>query len=102
MKTLLIKKQIHLFTSIIREEKLGNIFRELQKTGSHPGLNWGPLTLVVSALPPELCTCTMCACIHMYFKNPNTIFDIQLLCPSHLMMCKLLRMYYKQGFSVVV
>ena len=30
------------------------IFRELQKTGSHPGLNWGPLTLVVSALPPEL------------------------------------------------
>ena len=32
----------------------GNIFREPGKTGSHPGLNWGPLTLAVSALPPEL------------------------------------------------
>ena len=30
------------------------LFRELRKTGSHPGLNWGPLTLVVSALRPEL------------------------------------------------
>ena len=38
----------------MHEERLGNIFRELQKTGSHPGLNQGPLTLVVSALPPEL------------------------------------------------
>ena len=26
----------------------------LRKTGSHPGLNRGPLTLAVSALPPEL------------------------------------------------
>ena len=48
-------------------KRLRNIFRELWKTGSHPGLNWGPLTLAVSALPPELwppgdsqpsCTCT--------------------------------------------
>ena len=39
---------------VIREERLGNIFREMRKTGSHPGLNRGPLTLVVSALPPEL------------------------------------------------
>ena len=38
----------------IHEERLGNIFRELWKTGSHPGLNQGPLTLAVSALPPEL------------------------------------------------
>ena len=38
----------------IHEERLGNIFRELRKTGSHPGLNQGPLTLAVSALPPEL------------------------------------------------
>ena len=35
----------------VHEEKLGNIFR---KTGSHPGLNRGPLTLPVSALPSEL------------------------------------------------
>ena len=33
---------------------LGIFFRELRKTGSHPGLNRGPLTLAVSALPPEL------------------------------------------------
>ena len=38
----------------VYEERLGNIFRELRKTGSHPGLNRGPLTLAVSALPPEL------------------------------------------------
>ena len=38
----------------VHEERLGNIFRELGKTGSHPGLNRGLLTLVVSALPPEL------------------------------------------------
>ena len=38
----------------IREERLGDIFRELRKTGSHLGLNRGPLTLAVSALPPEL------------------------------------------------
>ena len=35
----------------VHEERLGNIFR---KNGSHPGLNRGPLTLAVSALPPEL------------------------------------------------
>ena len=28
----------------VHEERLGNIFRELSKTGSHPGLNQGPLT----------------------------------------------------------
>ena len=38
----------------IREERLGNIFGEPRKTGSHPGLNRGPLTSAVSALPPEL------------------------------------------------
>ena len=31
----------------IHEEMVGNIFRELRKTGSHPGLNRGPLTLHV-------------------------------------------------------
>ena len=29
----------------VHEERLGNILRELWKTGSHPGLNQGPLTL---------------------------------------------------------
>ena len=38
----------------MHEERLGNIFRELSKTSSHPGLNRGPLTLAVSVLPPEL------------------------------------------------
>ena len=38
----------------VHEERLGNIFRELRKTSSHLGLNRGPLTLAVSALPPEL------------------------------------------------
>ena len=41
-------------TMYMHEERLGNIFREPRKTGSHPGLNRGPLTLAVSALPPEL------------------------------------------------
>ena len=36
----------------VHEERLGNIFREPRKSGSHPGLNRGPLTF--SALPPEL------------------------------------------------
>ena len=38
-------------SNAVHEERLGNIFR---KNGSHPGLNQGPLTLAVSALPPEL------------------------------------------------
>ena len=33
-----------------------------EKTGSHTGLNRGPLTLAVSALPPELWICT-CTCV---------------------------------------
>ena len=38
----------------VHEERLGNIVLEnCEKTGSHPGLNRGPLTLAVSALPPE-------------------------------------------------
>ena len=36
---------------VLHEERLGNIFR---KTDRHLGLNRGPLTLAVSALPPEL------------------------------------------------
>ena len=36
------------------EERFGNIFKELRKIGSHSGLNWGPRTSAVSALPPEL------------------------------------------------
>ena len=35
-------------------KRLRNIFKELRTTGSHPGLNRGPLTLAISALPPEL------------------------------------------------
>ena len=42
----------HGMTNIIRihEERFENVC----KTSSHPGLNQGPPTLVVSALPPEL------------------------------------------------
>jgi len=42
----------------------------------------------------------MCACTHAYFKNSGTL-DILPLCLSHLMY-RLLRLHYKQGFSVVV
>ena len=46
--------QVRLCALHVHEERLGNIFREPRKIGSHPGLNQGPLTLAVSALPPEL------------------------------------------------
>ena len=59
---------------IIHEERLGNIFRELRTTGSHPGLNRGLLTLVVSTLPPELC-------IHVH--NNHHRIPHELLCIIH-------------------
>ena len=49
---------------------LGIFLENCEKTGSHPGLNWGPLTLAVSALPPDnsqyhsVCTCMYrCVCV---------------------------------------
>ena len=43
------------------DEKAQEYFRTM-KTGSHPGLNQGHLTLAVSALPPQ----HACACMYMY------------------------------------
>ena len=62
-----------MFNIGVHEEKLGNTFKEPRKTGSHPG--WGPLTLAVSALPPDsqpsqfsisLCMCRQNPAIHVY------------------------------------
>ena len=44
--------QVHVHVGI-HEERHENIFREL-KNQQPPGIEPGPLTLVVSALPPEL------------------------------------------------
>ena len=49
-------RSLHLscvFCHIYMWGKPWEYFRELWKTGSHLGLNQGPLTLAVSALPPE-------------------------------------------------
>ena len=47
-----------LYLEHVHEERLGNTCTCTLITGSHPGLNRGPLTLAVSALPPELCRVT--------------------------------------------
>ena len=43
----------HTLHNHVHEESIGNIFREL-KNRQPPGIEPGPLTLAVSALPPEL------------------------------------------------
>ena len=74
---------------VLCEERLENIFIELWKTSSHPGLNWGPLTLAVSALPPEsmytestynACVNVMCILDYILYKSSTLHIHSTFVC----------------------
>ena len=74
---------------VICEKRLENIFREVRKTGSHPGLNRGPLTLAVSALPPEsmytestynACVNVMCILDYTSYKSSTLHIHSTFVC----------------------